>query len=646
MRPARFLLLSLCLVLPSVAGIAQTRMIEKLRASIDAASNPNEKLNATLAFCDAWESYSPDTLYKYAELARQMALAQKNTRAILLADYYKAAWLFQVNKLDSAMSTTNKVIADYSKAFPYDETYLKLYGLRGNVLNRSAKMNELMAHNYDLLKLTTGHNDTLGMARAAIGIGNARLKLKTFDEALTWYHHALQIMQRPEYKRKLSFIYNNIAITFYHLSNKDSAEYYVKLGLRYSREDENLTNLANSLFLYGGLMAEFKQLREAETAFKEAVEVRKQIGDIYYLIVDMGQLALFYANNNEPQKGIALCKEALELANRHGRSYSNIDPLYEVLGKNYQVAGDYKNYSEILKMRLNLKDSTYKINTSKEIAELQTRYEVQKKENTIIQQKLDLTRKNYFLYGSILLSFIILAGGILVFRSYRSRQRAMLEEEKRNAANAIKEAGEKERVRIAADLHDNLGAYAASMASNIDSIRMPGESTENFTVLRELRNNSMSIISQLNDTIWVLKKDALSLTAISDRIKVFISRIQPSYPGIDIDVEEDIDVDHQLSSAHAFHLYRVVQEAINNALKHSKGSRILIKITAEGNDGEAAWNVSVSDNGRGVSYNHSPQGGGNGLTNMQTRSREAGWSIQWISNESGGTTVTVSPTTN
>ncbi|MGB8194014.1 MAG: tetratricopeptide repeat protein, partial [Chitinophagaceae bacterium] len=478
-------------------------------------------------------------------------------------------------------------------------------------------------------------------ARATLGIGNVKLKLKSYDEALQWYHRALDIMQNPVHKRKLSFIYNNIAIVFYHLQHQDSSEYYVRLGLRYSREDENLTNYANSLFVYGGLMAEYNRMKEAESGFKEAVEVRRQIGDVYYLINDMGQLALFYANNKEPQKGIALCKEGLELAAKHGSSYGNIDGLYEVLGRNYQAAGDYKSYSEILGKQLRLKDSTYKINSSEQMAELQTRYEVQKIENTLIQQKLGLTRKNYLFYSALLLSVVIIAAAVMLFSSYRKRQRMqvekMMEDEKRNADHAVKEAGEKERVRIAADLHDNLGAYAASMASNIDSIKLKETDNENAMVYRELRNNSMSIISQLNDTIWVLKKDSLSLTAISDRIKVFISRIQPSYPGVAIDVEENIETDQELSSAHAFHLYRIVQEAVNNALKHSRATRIQVKIDAHEN-----WDVRISDNGRGFDAQHA--GRGNGLANMKNRSIEAGWNIAWTTNEEGGMTVRVSTT--
>lgn len=81
-----------------------------------------------------------------------------------------------------------------------------------------------------------------------------------------------------------------------------------------------------------------------------------------------------------------------------------------------------------------------------------------------------------------------------------------LAEEKRITINAVKAAEEKERVRIAADLHDNLGAYAASLSSNLGYIQPLDKESAMSNAFRELNNNSNAIISELNDTIWVLKK--------------------------------------------------------------------------------------------------------------------------------------------
>ena len=215
-----------------------------------------------------------------------------------------------------------------------------------------------------------------------------------------------------------------------------------------------------------------------------------------------------------------------------------------------------------------------------------------------------------------------------------------LEEEKRIAAQSVIDAEEQERKRIAADLHDNLGVYAASLSSNLGYLQPTDGRPERDNALVELRNNSNAIISELNDTIWVLKKDALSLTAISDRVKVFINRISRSYPDINIEVREKIETDFQLPSSQAFHLYRVIQEAVNNSLKHGKGKNVIVDFLSNGN-----WKIVIQDDGIGMISGSRTEG--NGLVNMQKRSKEAGWEIEWKSEgNSTGTSVAIYPTTN
>ena len=230
----------------------------------------------------------------------------------------------------------------------------------------------------------------------------------------------------------------------------------------------------------------------------------------------------------------------------------------------------------------------------------------------------------------------------LIFSNYRKKQnlknQLLLKEEKFSTAQAIAKAEENERKRIAADLHDNLGAYAAAIASNVDQI---GSDQNRETALQELKINSQSIVSQLNDTIWVLKKDNLSLTAISDRVKAFIQRISPSYPKINIDVTEHINSDILLPPAHAFHLYQVTKEAIINSLKHSLAKNVRVCF-----EGEGQWKITISDDGTGMSELNKKMGSGNGVENMKNRSKEAGWKINWFSDDPQGTTVIIEPTTN
>lgn len=602
---------------------AQPGRISRLKAEIVRAASPEQKRDALLAFCDEWESYSPDTLKKYSRLARAYCDSFPDTRAVLKAGFYEAAWLFQVNKLDTAFARSDQVLKAYTAAFPYDDFYVKLYGLRGNILNRTNKLTELMAHNFELIGLAETARDTLGRARGMIGIGNVNLKLKKFDEALRWYHDALALMKNPLHKARLSFVYNNLGITFFHLNKEDSALYYVRQGIRYSREGEQLTDLANSLFLHGGLLSEYKKLPEAEASFREAIEVRKNIGDIYYLVTDMGQLAFFYANNNKPGQGIALSKEAIYLAEKNGPMYSNMSSLYDVLAKNYLQAGDYPQYSKALLKVIELKDSTYAVNTAEQMADLETRFEVQKKEATIANQKLKLIRRNLWIYGSLAAFLLLLTGGWFIFRNFRRRHKQKMEqrilEEKKQAGFAVKEAAEKERKRIAADLHDNLGVQANAILYNAELLKQEG--TQKEELVGDLHETAREMLQNLRETLWVMRSADIPAKDAWLRVISFCQQMGRHYRHIRFSAKGNPPGDMILPSSKALNLVMIIQEAVNNAARHGEAS--LVEVTSTTSPG--SWELAVTDNGKGFVWQEAlDKQDSHGMHTMRERAHASG----------------------
>jgi signal transduction histidine kinase/ligand-binding sensor domain-containing protein len=201
----------------------------------------------------------------------------------------------------------------------------------------------------------------------------------------------------------------------------------------------------------------------------------------------------------------------------------------------------------------------------------------------------------------------------------------------------IQHSIQQERERISRDLHDNLGAYAASIASNIAAIKNSNSIT-NPHFLYNLQDNSKSIIDQLNDTIWALNKETISLTAVSDRFKIFLQKIQGSYPQVDIVINEAIENDIALSPAHALHLFRIMQESVNNALRHSKCHNIAIQVSSKEN-----WEIAITDDGTGMPEDTSPFNSGNGLKNIRVRSHDAGWSVEWQKVIPQGTSLVIHP---
>lgn len=206
-----------------------------------------------------------------------------------------------------------------------------------------------------------------------------------------------------------------------------------------------------------------------------------------------------------------------------------------------------------------------------------------------------------------------------------------LAEEKRIASQSIMEAEEQERKRIAADLHDNIGAYASAIRADVEKItENPFE--KNDQSLQNLQQHSREIINSLRDTIWVLNKDNITITGISDRIKNYMSKLQPSYPHIQFNISEGIENNVRISSQHALNIFRIVQEAIHNALKHSNADEINIFIGSN-----ETLSIQITDNGKGVADNTNNEG--NGLLNMHARAKEAGMGLAISSAADKGTSL-------
>lgn len=633
---------------------SQTQIIDSLKKRVAIAESKEQKIKALLELCEQKYSLTASLLYHFASEIKKLSQSEPVGRNAILADYYIAYSMVINSREDSSLQMTNYYLEKLKDNKAEKEVYMLFLQLKGIIFYRTNKPKETIKTYYDLLNTAQDYKDTSFILIAQRGLSLAYNLNGQDREGLRLFYTAMQMIDgrvAEKYREIVGLLQINAAISYLHLhqstkllSYADSCEYYGKVAIETGRKTENLFMLCQGLLVTGVIKSYKKEMSDAEKYLEEGLEVRKMIGDTIYIISDMIVLASFYANTKQAEKGIDLCYTAIEMARKRNLQ-ALLSPIYNALAENYKAAGRYKEYGEALKLQLEIKDSLSLKNLAVDLKDLEIKYNLQKHENTIIQQKLNITRKNYWLYGSALFSVMAAAIFWLGFRNYRRKQsikmKLALAEEKQIALQSVKDAEEHERKRIAADLHDNLGVYAASLSSNLNYLQPGHSDLRAGDAMEELKNNSNAIISEMNDTIWVLKKDALSLTAISDRIKIFISRIRKSYPDIEFEVKEKIETDFLLPSSQAFHLYRIVQEAINNALKHSHGKNVTVEITAD-----IAWKVIIEDDGVGFNVQKKSAGGGNGLQNMKERCADAGWIINWISNPQKGTVAEIYPTTN
>ncbi len=208
---------------------------------------------------------------------------------------------------------------------------------------------------------------------------------------------------------------------------------------------------------------------------------------------------------------------------------------------------------------------------------------------------------------------------------------AVLVEELREAQERLVRAREDERRRLRRDLHDGLGPTLAALTLQVDIIRnvLAGGSSADAELLR-LRSGVASTVSDVRRIVEGLRPPALDELGLDGALTQLAERLTM---GSDVTVEVSIPATlPDIPAAVEVAAYRVTQEALTNAVRHSRATRSHVELSVDG----AGIRVEITDNGTGSAH---PRPGGIGLTSMHERAAEIGGRLSIRTTPACGTTV-------
>lgn len=217
---------------------------------------------------------------------------------------------------------------------------------------------------------------------------------------------------------------------------------------------------------------------------------------------------------------------------------------------------------------------------------------------------------------------LLLLAGVLLFAVYRARLAYLL-------------GLERQRTRIAMDLHDEMGSGLASIGI------LAGVLSENVRdartgkrIAREMARTAEELGTSLSDIVWALDPQRATLEELAARLAEHGARL----------FADDVQFDAQFpeewpSAALSLPVRRNVLlmglEALHNAARHAEARNVVLRLQPEGQ----AWLLTLSDDGTGLPARHSESARGRGLRAMRRRAAEIGGSINWVSRPGQGTTV-------
>ena len=497
------------------------------------------------------------------------------------------------------------------------------------------------------LKKTTDPN---ALAKIQSDLGRLYFATSDFVKAQDYFFQSLRNAEKANNKHIASVAYNNISATYCETENTEAAIDYAKKAISSCRETGDTALLANaynslanayyieesdslSLHYYRealaqrllmkdsiGLFAGYKNLGAVLFEMKDTLQGISYLHKSLAFIQEKdsarwlsGYLTLggaYFFSGNLPRAKLYLDSCGLYVG--HSTAFDKLEDYYYTLYKYYQKTGDLKNSLKNFELYGNYRDSIISTAKNKQLAELNVKYEAEKKQTLIDQQKFELKQKNQLLWFVATGLILLCIAGYFIYRNIQYKaQRKLRDQEQRQqeiAARSLFEGEQNERIRIARDLHDGVGQMLSLVKMNLSAIENTDLATQKTMLLvdktiDEVRNVSHNLIpEELNFGIF------RALDNLSDKINA------TGETQMKLDIPESIK-NIQFEKQNELSIYRIVQEVVSNMIRHAGASLVELSMSY------AAQNIiiAIKDNGRGIDANAIEQSEGIGWKNIKAR---------------------------
>ena len=218
----------------------------------------------------------------------------------------------------------------------------------------------------------------------------------------------------------------------------------------------------------------------------------------------------------------------------------------------------------------------------------------------------------WFWVSVVLMGAVLILGTVALLGFLRTRRLLALEKADRKVTD--------ERLRISRELHDNIGARLTHIISSLDVEMYQRKEAESLANVNAFARQTMA---QLRETIWAVSEKTVFFSEFTTRIEQYLSESK-KLTGRTLFLANSVKGDFELNPVQTINFFRIIQEAINNAIKYSDAEQIVVRIDRQ----DFSICLEIVDNGEG--FDLATVRTGSGLQGMEARAKEAGavWEIK------------------
>lgn len=550
----------------------------------------------------------------YLRKSKKYSQAKVGVKKLNIANCYKSmgeAQLAVQNYLDAINAFKEDKKQIYSK--PLGNCYLGL----GLLYKKTNHFEKSRVYALKALAIFEKRGNRRLLIKTYNQLGILHYEVRDYERALQYYYQNLRLRDELGSTQNIQGVYNNLGLVYLDLQKLDSAQYFIKKSIELSIKKNDSQTLTQAYNDQGLILVQQKKYKEAVDYFTKAL-----------------QLANKTENRSSRKKSLEYLSNAYAKMEQYDNAFKYFDDYKDArdsLETNFRKAMDYKDNYEKEKHQRELLEKDQKIKNA-ELARL--------KEYSFRQ-----TLANYFFGVGLLLSLIIV---FAIIKNYQERRKVrqkqqridkLLNDQEFLALSKMLEGQEKERERVAQDLHDRLGGmlsvlqYQFTTLNNVIDWGKP-EDKEVYSKALTLLDETCDSVRKVSHNIASKALKEFGLIPALNDLKVQIEATKH----LTVEIT-DVGFAQRLPAKYEAQVYRIVQELLGNVLKHANAQEVGVQLYWKHE--EANLHISVEDDGRGFDVAQAQAKRGIGLAGLKSRVKSLVGTYSIDSSLGKGTTVMI-----
>jgi signal transduction histidine kinase len=592
--------------------------------------------------------------------------------------YAEASFAARNVHADTALYFARKA-TEIANEFNYTLGKIMASQAMGRVMTVKAEYDLAQKYFTQVIELATAQKNDSMISAGYNGTGSCLWSLGKFAQSLENHFKALEIREKTNDIKGIIASKSNIGMVYQSQGKPKLAEQFVNEALELLKTHNDPSLKISTLHTLANIMGMQGKIDEALQIDAEGIVLAERTNNEFSKAMFYDNMANCYLYGEPPDfpKAIEFFRRTLQIDSAFSNkkqmsdSYSNLGNVflmqekyaeaipyfqrsvilasesgfaqgeqrsYELQATAYKLSGHPDKAFETLQKSNKIKDSLFNSASESKMLEMQTLYETVKKEQKIEQQHNRLRLQNFLFIGIGVL--VVLAGLLINSQAKRhnlkkeTQLQAEIMKQQEMATKAVLEAEENERQRIAKDLHDGVGQMMSAAKMNLSAF----ESEIRFTS-DEQKKSFEKVIGLVDESCkevrtvsHIMMPNALLKNGLAAAILDFTDKLDKKSLTIHIYTE---GLEERLDSNIETVLYRVLQECVNNVIKHAKATTLDISVLKD-KDG---INATIEDNGKGFDTTDKSKFDGIGLKNIITRVEYLKGTVDFDSAPGRGTVV-------